>query len=99
MTQTVSHSLANWDSCPTPAKSEGIEYLQIGPTEIRYSITWTIFVYLQHGHRKQKYSQIYNKYIVVVTDDVVFVSYCDFVRTFYSRFRCVQVRVPYLLYF
>ena len=41
-----SHSLANCDSCPTPAKSEAIEYLQVGPTEIRYSITWTIFVYL-----------------------------------------------------
>jgi len=41
-----SHSLANWDSCPTPAKSEAIEYLQVGPTEIRYSITWTIFVYI-----------------------------------------------------
>jgi len=26
------HSLANWDSCPTPAKSEAIEYLQVGPT-------------------------------------------------------------------
>jgi len=40
------HSLGNWDSCPTPAKSEAIEYLQVGPTEIRYSIAWTIFVYL-----------------------------------------------------
>ena len=40
------HSLANWDSCPTPAKSEAIEYLQVGPTEIRYSIAWTTFVYL-----------------------------------------------------
>jgi len=39
-------SLANWGSCATPAKSEGIEYLQVGPTEIRYSIAWTIFVYL-----------------------------------------------------
>jgi len=38
----LQHSLANWDSCPTPAKSEGIEYLQVGPTEIRYSIAWTI---------------------------------------------------------
>ena len=26
-----SHSLANCDSCPTPAKSEGIEYLQSWP--------------------------------------------------------------------
>ena len=40
------HSLANWDSCPTPAKSEAIEYLQVGPTEIRYSIASTIFVCL-----------------------------------------------------
>ena len=40
------HTLANWDSCPTPAKSEAIEYLQVGPTEIRHSIAWTIFVYL-----------------------------------------------------
>jgi len=40
------HSLANCDSCPTPAKSEAKEYLQVGPTEIRYSIAWTIFVYL-----------------------------------------------------
>jgi len=40
------HSLANCDSCPTPAKSEAIDYLQVGPTEIRYSIAWTIFVYL-----------------------------------------------------
>ena len=43
---TADHSLANWDSCPTPAKSEAIEYPQVGPTEIRYSIAWTIFVYL-----------------------------------------------------
>ena len=43
---TLHRSLANWDSCPTPAKSEAIEYLQVGPTEIRYSIVWTIFVYL-----------------------------------------------------
>ena len=42
----LTHSLANTDSCPTPAKSEGMEYLQSWPTEIRYSITWTIFVYL-----------------------------------------------------
>jgi len=48
----------------------------------------------------------YNKYIVIVTVVVVFVSYCYsycdfFVRTFYSRYRCiqVQVRVPYLFYF
>ena len=40
------HSLANCDSCPSPAKSEAIEYLQVGPTEIRYSTAWTIFVYL-----------------------------------------------------
>ena len=38
--------IANWDSCPIPAKSEAIEYLQVGPTEIRHSIAWTIFVYL-----------------------------------------------------
>ena len=64
------HSLANWDSCPTPAKSEGIEYLQVGPTEIRYSIAWTIFVYLVWS----AYRNIvrYNKYIVVVTVVVVF---------------------------
>ena len=42
----VDHSLANWGSCPTPAKSEAIEYLQVGPTEIRYSVAWTIFVCL-----------------------------------------------------
>jgi len=47
----------------------------------------------------------YNKYIVVVTVVVVFVSYCysycDFGRTFYSRCWCVQVqvRIPYLFYF
>ena len=28
---TCAHSLANRDSCPTPAKSEGIEYLQSWP--------------------------------------------------------------------
>ena len=44
--QHTHHSLANWDSCPTPAKTEAIEYLQVGPTEIRYSIVWTIFIYL-----------------------------------------------------
>jgi len=27
----LQHSLANWDSCPTPAKSEGIEYLKSWP--------------------------------------------------------------------
>jgi len=47
VTRHWGHSLANCDSCPTPAKSEAIEYLQVGPTEIRYSIAWTIFVYLQ----------------------------------------------------
>jgi len=26
--ERLSHSLANRDSCPTPAKNEGIEYLQ-----------------------------------------------------------------------
>jgi len=31
VTTNINHSLANWDSCPTPAKSEGIEYLQIWP--------------------------------------------------------------------
>jgi len=47
----------------------------------------------------------YNKYIVVVTVLVVFISYCysycDFVRTFYSRYWRVQVqvRVPYLFFF
>ena len=39
-----SHSLANWDSCPTLAKSEAIEYLQVGPTEIRYSIAFFFHV-------------------------------------------------------
>jgi len=29
--QRLYHSLANWDGCPTPAKSEGIEYLQSWP--------------------------------------------------------------------
>ena len=39
------HSLANRDSCPSPAKSEGIECLyKVGPTEIRYFVTWTIFM-------------------------------------------------------
>ena len=42
----LAHSLANWDSCPSPAKNDAVEYLQVGPTEIRYSIAWTIFVYL-----------------------------------------------------
>jgi len=42
----VCHSLANCDSCLTPAKSEAIEYLQVGSTEIRYSIAWTMCVYL-----------------------------------------------------
>jgi len=46
LSQCDNHSLANCDSCPSPAKSEAIEYLQVGPTEIRYSIAWTIFVYL-----------------------------------------------------
>jgi len=39
----------------------------------------------------------YNKYLVVVTVVVVFVSYCysycDFVRTLYSRYRRIQVQV------
>jgi len=47
----------------------------------------------------------YNKYLVVVTVVVVSVSYCysycDFVRTLYSHYWCVQVqvRVSYLFYF
>jgi len=46
----------------------------------------------------------YNKYLVVVTVVVVFVSYCysycDFVRTLYSRYWFIQVQVlvPYLFY-
>jgi len=49
---------------------------------------------------------IYSKYLVVITVVVVLsvsycYSYCGFLRTFYSRCRCVQVqvRVPYLFYF
>jgi len=45
----------------------------------------------------------YNKYLVVVNVVVVFVrycySYCDLVRTLYSRCWCVQVLVRYLFYF
>ena len=47
----------------------------------------------------------YNKYLIVVTVVVAFVSYCysycDFVRTFCSPYWCVQVQilVPYLFYF
>jgi len=64
------HSLANWDSCPTPAKSEGIECLQIGPTEIRYSIAWTIlFIYSVVSVNRNIIR--YNKYLVVVTVVVV----------------------------
>jgi len=44
----------------------------------------------------------YNKYLVVVTVVVVFVSYCysycDFVTTFYSRYWCVQVQVRVPIY-
>jgi len=46
----------------------------------------------------------YNKYVVVVTVVVVFVSYCysycDFVRALYSRYWCVQVQVlvPYSIF-
>ena len=29
---------SNCDTGPTPAKSEAIEYVKVGPTEIRYSI-------------------------------------------------------------
>jgi len=42
----LEHSFANCDSSPTPAKSEAVEYLQVGKTAIRYSIACTIFVYL-----------------------------------------------------
>ena len=89
---------------------------KVGPTEIRYSIAWTncggminqqtIFVYLQRGQRKVNRNIVrYNKYFVFVTVVVVFVSYCysycDFVRTLYSRYWFVQVQVlvPYLFYF
>jgi len=47
----------------------------------------------------------YNKYLVVITVVVVFVSYCysdcDFVRTLYSHYWFVQVHVlvPHLFYF
>jgi len=66
------HSLANWDCCPTPAKSEAIEYLQVGPTEIRLfyslddiclSIAWSVSV--------NRNIVRYNKYLVVVTVVVV----------------------------
>ena len=71
---------------------------------MRYSIAWTIlFIYSVVSINRNIVR--YNKYIVVVTVVVVFVSYCysycDFVRIFYSRywFVQVQVRVPYLFYF
>jgi len=71
---------------------------------MRYSIAWTIlFIYSMVSINRNIVR--YNKYIVVVTVVVVFVSYCysycDFIRTFYSRYWCVQVqvRVPYLFYF
>jgi len=79
---------------------------KVGPTEIRYSIAWTLFVYLIYGVVSVNRNIVrYNRHLVVVTVVVVFVSYsysyCDFVRTFYSRYWCVQVhvRVPYLFYF
>ena len=44
----------------------------------------------------------YNKYLVVVTVVVAFVSYCysycDFVRTLYSRYWLVQVQVLVPIY-
>jgi len=70
----LTHSLANWDSCQTPAKSEAIEYLQVGPTEIRYSITWTIFVYHTGIYSVVSVNRNivrYNKYLVVVTVVIV----------------------------
>ena len=63
------HSLANWDSCPTPAKSEAIAYLQVGPTEIRYSIACTIFIYSVVSINRNIVR--YNKYLIVVTVVVV----------------------------
>ena len=64
--RATAHSLANCDSCPTPAKSEAIEYLQVGPTEIRYSIAWTIlFIYSVVSVNRNIVR--YNKYLVVVT--------------------------------
>jgi len=61
--EPTSHSVANRDSCPTPAKSDGT-------TEIRYSIAWTIlFIYSVNRNIVR-----YNKYLVVVTVVVVFVS-------------------------
>ena len=66
-------SLANWDSCPTPAKSEAIEYLQVGPTEIRYSIAWTIYLLSNIYSVVSVNRNIvrYNQYLVVVTVVVV----------------------------
>jgi len=55
--------------CPTPAKSEAIEYLQVGPTENRYSIAWTIFIYSVVSVNRNIVR--YNKYLVVVTLIVV----------------------------
>jgi len=63
------HSLVLWFSCPTPTKSEAIEYLQVGPTEIRYSIAWTIFIYSVISVNRNIVR--YNKYLVVVTVVVV----------------------------
>ena len=67
---TSHHSLANCDSCPTPAKSEAIEYLQVGPTEIRYSILGRyLFIYSVVSVNRNIVR--YNKYLVVVTVVVV----------------------------
>jgi len=101
-----SHSLANWDRCPTPAKSEAIEYLQVGPKEIRYSIDWTIFVYLDYSVVSVNRNIVrYNKYLVVATVVVVLsvIVIVIVISLEHSTvfFRCVQVqvRVPYLFYF
>ena len=61
----LEHSLANWDSCPTPAKSEGIEYLQVGPTVIVISLEYSTVVV---GVSKFKFTWFVNmEWLVFVT--------------------------------
>jgi len=99
------HSLANRDSCPTPAKNEGNRIsTKLDPQKLDILSLGRYLFYLYVVSVNRNIVR-YNKYLVVVTVVVVFVSYsysnCDFVRTFYSRYWCVQVQllVPYLFYF
>jgi len=85
---TATHSLANRHSCLTPAKNEGIDIDGAGPIVEGMINQQTMFVYPWRGHVNRNIVG-YNKYVLVVTVVVVFVSYFHSYVTSLENFRVV----------